>query len=173
MLDCSCQGPYSRTLGWISIRLLSQLSEGRDSPREIIIPQLAQSKLLLQRHLLLLRTLGKHSINVLHDLGHIGTAVPRHRLLDRHKVLPVIVNGLHRRTAGMVRPESARGCGLSPRGERAGVGAAHHDPWGVCSVRGVGWVKGKICSGSDAYEISDRVAQSEVLEVVAGEISIR
>lgn len=129
-----------------------------DLPREVIISQLPQPKLLLQCHLLLLRTLRKHLINILYDFRYVGAAIPRHRLLNRHKVLPVIVNGLYGRTTGMVCPEGARGCRLSPRRERAGVGAAHHDPWGVCGVRGVGGVKWELRSGSDAHEVGDGVA---------------
>lgn len=143
-----------------------------NSRREIIIPQLRQAKLLLQSHLLPLRTLRKHLINVLYDLCHIRATIPRHRRLDRHKVLPVVVDGLDGRAAGMVRPERAGEGGLGPRGERAGVGSTHQDPGGVCGVRFVGWVKGEFRCGGNAYEIGDGVAEGEVFEIVAGEISI-
>jgi hypothetical protein len=142
------------------------------SPGKIVITQLPQAKLILQRLLLLLRPRCNHLIHILNNGLNIATTIPRHRQLDRHEVLPVIADGLHGRTARMVRPEGAGARGLSPRGQRARVGAADHDPGRGGGVAAVRRVEGEARGGGNADEVGDGVAEGEETEVVAGEIVV-
>lgn len=72
----------------------------------------------------------------------------------------------------MVRPKRARARRLRPRGQRARVRAAYHDPrraGGVALVRGV---EGEARGLGEVDEICDGVAEGEEAEVSSGEVGV-
>ena len=141
-----------------------------ESSREVVVvDNLAESELVLQRLLRLGTAESQHAVDVVDNLLHVGAAVLGHALLHGVEVLPEVVDGLDDGAGGMVSPERARGLGLGPGGERAAVRPAREDPGRTGGVTGAVAAKGQHHVAREVGRVEDRVLQRQVLQVFGAE----
>lgn len=120
----------------------------------------------LEVGLLLLTAVLQNAVGIVDDGREVPAAVLRHALLSGHKVLPVVVDGLERTTAGVSRPHGARGEALNPGTQSTRVRTTSPDPGGLGRVGGALGVKRQLELASDAGKVLDRLLEGQVLEVL-------
>ena len=106
------------------------------------------------------------------DCNDVVAARLWYTLLNRLKVLPEVLDGLHRCTRSMVCPESARRSDLCPSSEGARVRTTDEHPGCIWSIRFTGCIERQWDRLREIGHVSDCLRDSEELKVLGGEVGV-